>query len=57
MHTVRLPSTKRRNPRGFLARIDKATRVMSANEGSPLGPVSRSASKSRWEYEKRPAPN
>jgi len=42
-----LPSTNRRNPRGFLAKMDRATRVMSASEGSPLGPMSRSASKSR----------
>ena len=52
--TIYLPSTKSRNPLGFLAKIDNATRVMSANEGSPPGPVSRSASKSKWEYANNP---
>lgn len=47
IYAAYLPSTNRTNPRGFLARMDSATRVISANEGSPLGLVSRSASKSR----------
>lgn len=49
-----LPSTNRKNPFPFFCKMVNAARVMSANDGSPLGPGSRSASKSIWEYANNP---